>query len=164
MNIEYNLFSFRSYRTWSRWNKVLFLAQVPELDDLFEVDENGDSVLSYTLADIEPTKEMNFANFYPEEEGLSRKQLFFRHLFDVLSNDLSRGLRNSLRRGQDLPFVRIIFHIIDAIVQVFGYLFQVLFPVWLLFMLYDTLDQLLTGECKDTVSDFLRSLFQGSNS
>jgi len=155
--------NFRSYRTWSRWSKILFLARVPELDDLFEVDKNGDSVLSCTLADIEPTKETNFANFYPEEEGLSRKQLFFRHIVDVLCNDLSRGLRNSLRRGQDFPFVRIIFHIIDAGVQIFGYLFQLLFPVWLSFMIYDTLDQLLTGECKDTVSDALKSIFLGRN-
>ena len=38
-----------AYRTWSRWEKVLFMSHVPDLDTLFTVDENGEISLHESL-------------------------------------------------------------------------------------------------------------------
>jgi len=149
--------NFQAYRTWSRWNKVLYLAPVPNLNELFEVDKNGNHVLHRKLYNIEPTRNIKFANYYPSEEGLSRVHLFSRNLMDNLRNDLPRGLSNSLRVGQDKKLFRVIFHFIDAFFRVVSYIFQIAFPVFLCYAVYNAVYQIVTQECRQFL-DFLRAV------
>ena len=76
------------------------MAPVPDLDNLFESDEVGNLVLSRYLGGIEPTKDRNFANYFPHEDGVSKRSLIFRHVRQVLKHDLIRGVNNSFRSGQ----------------------------------------------------------------
>lgn len=57
-------------------------------------------VVSEHLDLITSTKGEPFANFYPDEDGISKTTMLFRHIREVLKSDLIRGVRNSLRSGQ----------------------------------------------------------------
>lgn len=143
--------NFKSYRTWSRWNKVLFLAPVPDLDDLFETDESGNTALRHSLGTIVHTKDEPFANFYPDEDGVSKKSLLFRHMRGVLKMDLIRGLGNSVRRGQNYVCFRVIFHLMDTLLQLCAYLFQIILPVFLSCVIIVTIYELLSQQCVNTI-------------
>jgi len=58
---------FTCYRTWSRWHKVLFLAPVPDLDTVFDTDEDGNISVSKTVDESYTFLE----NFFPEEDDVS---------------------------------------------------------------------------------------------
>jgi len=73
---------FEDYYTWSRWDKLLFLSPIPDLDELFECDDEGYS-LSRGLENIKHTSEKPFVNFHPEESNTVGVH-FLRHIFDVL--------------------------------------------------------------------------------
>jgi len=134
-----------------RWNKVLFLAPVPDLDDLFETDESGNTALRHSLGTIVHTKDEPFANFYPDEDGVSKKSLLFRHMRGVLKMDLIRGLGNSVRRGQNYVCFRVIFHLMDTLLQLCAYLFQIILPVFLSCVIILTIYELLSQQCVNTI-------------
>lgn len=144
--------NFTSYRTWSRWSKILFLAPVPDLDNLFESDEGGNSVLSSYLGVIEPTKDRNFANYFPHEDGVSKVSLLFRHIRQVLKHDFIRGVDNSLRSGQSYRCFRVIFHVLDTFTQAWAYFFQLFLPMFLAFAIFFICYQLHTRKCIGIVS------------
>jgi len=72
---------FTDFRTWSKWNNILFLAPVPDLDDVFD-DTNGDGN-SFLSTEIDESS-LSLANFYPNEDGVDAWTLFLRHFRDVL--------------------------------------------------------------------------------
>ena len=55
---------FKAYQTWSMWHQLLYLAPVPDLDEIF--DEDGVRISSEKV-DNDKTP---LLNFYPEEEGV----------------------------------------------------------------------------------------------
>ena len=62
-------------RTWSRWNEVIYIAPVSDLDTLFDYEADGDGkVLSSMLHDRKPTIASPFAILYQLELGLSSQQ------------------------------------------------------------------------------------------
>ena len=98
--------SFSKYYTWSRWEKVLFMAKIPDLDDFFDELESGEHVLSEDLENIIPQgssgqSDEAFANFYPNEEGLSKSRIFVLRLAKNVRDDFWRGVWVSLSR--DMP-------------------------------------------------------------
>jgi len=139
--------NFENYRTWSRWSKILFLSPVPNLDDIFETDGSGNAVVSKHLDSITSTKGVAFANFYPDEDGISKATLLFRHIREVLKSDLIRGVRNSLRSGQSYALLRVGFHVIDSFIQFFAYLCQILLPLYLSLAFFLTIYPLITQKC-----------------
>lgn len=139
--------NFKDYRTWSRWNKVLFLAPVPDLDNLFETDESGNVVLCSSLSTIVHHEKKPFANFYPDEDGVSKKKLLFRQIRTVLRNDLIRGVENSIRYGQNNRLFRVIFHLLDTFLQFCAYLFQIALPLFLTYAIATTILNLWNGQC-----------------
>jgi len=140
--------TFKAFRTWSRWNEVLYLAPVPDLDTLFDDEADGDGqVLSSMLHDIKPTKARPFANFYPLEEGLSNRQLLARQIVNVLKNDLPRGLKSSFRQGRDHKVLRSIVHILGYSLSVMAYTLQIAFPIFLAYAIGGTIHELLTKKC-----------------
>jgi len=58
---------FSCYRTWSRWHKILFLSPVPDLDLVFDIDEDGNISVSKTLDE----SITHLENFFPEEDDVS---------------------------------------------------------------------------------------------
>jgi len=137
--------NFQDYRTWSRWNRILFLSPVPNLNEIFETDEIGNTVVSEHLDFIEGTRGgAPFANFYPDEDGLSKTNMLFRH---ILKNDLVRGIRNSLRHGQSYALLRVAFYFLDSFVQIFAYLCQILLPLYLSYAFFLAIYPLIYHEC-----------------
>ena len=55
---------FADYRTWSYWNKILYLSPVPDLDTIFEADGDKDWIVSSSLEELRPP----FPNFHPEDD------------------------------------------------------------------------------------------------
>jgi len=139
--------NFKNYRTWSRWSKILFLSPVPNLNDIFETDACGNMVVSEHLNLITSTKGEPFANFYPDEDGISKTTMLFRHIREVLKSDLIRGVRNSLRSGQSYALLRVGFHFLDSFIQFFAYLCQILLPLYLSLAFFLTIYPLITQKC-----------------
>jgi len=140
--------TFQSFRTWSRWTKVLYLAPVPDLENVFDYDANEDThILSSMLHDIKSTKEKPFANFYPSEEGLSKNRLFVRHIISVLKHDLPNGLRSSRRQGEDHRVLRVIVYTFGYVMTVGAYLLQTIFPIVLAIAIGSTIYELFSKEC-----------------
>jgi len=129
---------YTCYCTWSRWQKVLYLAPVPDLNNLL----NGDD-----LDDIVPSRAQPFANYYPSEDGVSWKKLFVRHTIAVLKNELPNGLKTSCRQGQDNKVARIFIHIIGYMMTVTAYLFQIALPTYLIIVIFGTVYELITMDC-----------------
>merc|ERR1712038_1316117 len=140
--------NFKGYRTWSRWNKILFLAPVPNIDDLFEVNDKGSMVLSEELDFITPTKLRPFINFFPEDDGLSKNAILMREIRHGLTIDIFRAFRNSLRHGQRYKCGRLIIIVLSTFLEIVSYFFQLLLPLSLLFGLVLVMYQLLAKECK----------------
>ena len=81
------------------------MAPIPNIDDLFETDESGNMALCMSLDTVctnvdEDGQDKHFANFYPDEGGVSKRFLLFRHMSGVLKNDIVRGIVNSVNDGQ----------------------------------------------------------------
>jgi len=137
---------FSSYYTWSRWDKLLFMAKIPDFDDFFDELKSGEHVLSKDLEKIIPQgSDKAFANFYPNEEGLSKSRIFVLRIVKNLRDDLWRGIWMSLSR--DKPFFRIIFYLVNYIVQILALLMIFLFPIFLLYAVADIIYQLIYGKC-----------------
>jgi len=146
--------SFKGYRTWSRWNQILFLAQVPNLDDLFDVDdESGNMFLSQDLDLIRPNKLRPFVNFYPEDEGLSKSAILIRNMRQGLVDDLLQGFKKSMRHGKKYAWFHMPFLLLDTFLQLLSFFFQMILPLSLLFGFVLIFYQLSIGECI-TVREF----------
>jgi len=72
---------FTGYRTWSRWEKVLFLSPVPDLESVFQTNPDGTTTVSKSVADYSDSP---IDNYYPDEDGVQEWMLFLRHFRDVL--------------------------------------------------------------------------------
>lgn len=57
---------FTDYRTWSRWEKVLFLSAVPDLESIFQTNTDG----TFTVSKSIEHSDSSLVNYYPEEDGV----------------------------------------------------------------------------------------------
>lgn len=78
----------RSCYTWSRWDKILFLADVSEIDELFEKDANGNQIIRMELERIKSKKEKPFRNFVKDEGILEFDEYVKKRKADVLSGEI----------------------------------------------------------------------------
>uniref|UniRef100_A0A6U5DEU0 Uncharacterized protein n=1 Tax=Corethron hystrix TaxID=216773 RepID=A0A6U5DEU0_9STRA len=81
-----NSIRFEEFYTWSRWNKLLFLSPVPDLDFFFESAEEGGYSLSHLLENIKHTEKKPFSNFYSKKNNPSRTFFLKRCFHYTLEN------------------------------------------------------------------------------
>lgn len=141
---------FKAYQTWSMWHQLLYLAPVPNLDEIF--DEDGVRILSEKV----DKDETPLLNFYPEEEGVGDWTLFWRHFRDVL---LFRDLFRSTKESFHVGIVAVLYRYLDGIVfNWFTYFVHILFPIYLIFGYYEVIYNIVTRECTkpiNTVIDWI---------
>jgi len=151
---------YACYRTWSRWQKVLFLSPVPnldnvfetdDLDNVFETDDNGNVSVSMALNKQLIDEDSNTSiskkasclkNFYPDEDDISPWVLFLRHFRDVLIfREFGRAIKNA-------GFFSSLFRIVDGIFfNWVSYFIHIIFPLYLLGAFGETLYNLVTHKC-----------------
>ena len=134
---------FWSYRTWSRWDALLYKPPVPNLDDIFEVDAEGNSRISDNLGEIKPSHNAPFSNFYPNHRNLSDERIFVHHVLDVLClKYMISGLRSAWNQGKRKSFF---FHALDGLVQCAAYLVTLLFPFFMMIAIIGMVDAVASG-------------------
>lgn len=147
---------FTAFRTWSRWQKVLFLSPVPDLDSIFHMDKDGTSSISKSVDQSAKRLE----NYYPEEENVHEWVLLLRHFRDVL---IFRELRRSLKFVRKTLSLSVLIRIFDGIIFNWGsYLMYILFPLYLFSGYAETIFNLVTRECFHpiaTLEEYIRNLF-----
>jgi hypothetical protein len=117
---------FSAYRTWSRWEKVLFMAPLPDLEDLLVLNRRGQSAVQEKLITAVPTVFEPFANFNPKECATTPNQLFANHVLDVITfRFMWRGLTQS---WEDEKYASFAFRILDGFWKWMTYMTQLLFP------------------------------------
>jgi hypothetical protein len=118
---------FSAYRTWSRWEKVLFMAPLPDLEDLLVLDRRGQSTVQDKFITVVPTVTEPFANFNPKEFATTPIQLFVNHVLDVITfRFMWRGLTQS---WEDEKYASFAFRIFDGFLEWMTYMTQLLFPL-----------------------------------
>mmetsp|Transcript_10127 Transcript_10127/g.18616 ORF Transcript_10127/g.18616 Transcript_10127/m.18616 type:complete len:721 (-) Transcript_10127:87-2249(-) len=100
----------RSFRTWSRWNRIIFLSKVPE--EAITI-ESIDSVPCTVVKKIRP--------------NTTPVQRFLADIASVLSGkQMVTDLQNTVAKGL---YGRLPFHFFDGIFQWFAYVLQLTFPI-----------------------------------
>ena len=94
-----------AYRTWSRWEKVLFLSPVPDLDDIFEVDVKGICRVKQEVRENTSSRDLgNYDQQSDEKEWI----LFLRYYLDVLIfRDAFRAMGPAWQIGKYRRYVQI---------------------------------------------------------
>lgn len=109
------------YRTWSRWEKILYLSRVPE-DDVETVSEKDIGVLSKHVQ-IDMDKAMNLV----ERSDFMEFVLAILRVFSLI--ELINVVRLSIRvrNYYELPW-----RVFDAVLNYISYLIQLLFPLYVI--------------------------------
>mmetsp|Transcript_11715 Transcript_11715/g.25732 ORF Transcript_11715/g.25732 Transcript_11715/m.25732 type:complete len:173 (+) Transcript_11715:508-1026(+) len=127
---------FKGYYTWSRWDKLLFLSPVTDLDHFFTSDGEDGYLLSSNLQNIKHTKEEPFANFYPEKNDICLKVVW-----DVLT------LRESVKPVWDLGLYRsVILRLFCGMLEYIMYTIHIIFLVFICYASWEVGKPLWTGE------------------
>uniref|UniRef100_A0A7S2NW82 Uncharacterized protein n=1 Tax=Leptocylindrus danicus TaxID=163516 RepID=A0A7S2NW82_9STRA len=144
---------YRSFRTWSRWNKVLFIAEIPKVDELFEKDANGNQIIQMELERRKATEEEPFRNFDRDVGTLDFDEFVKKRKADVLSGRaLRRNLIQVLRKGKYPSVLLQSFTCcIDGAFQWLAYFLQLSFPTINLVLLF------LQGFCWARYIDILEN-------
>jgi len=124
---------FKAWRTWSRWDKVLFLSPVPILDDIFEDNDEGSSIAVPKAEDEMSSR--SIPNFYPNESA-SSKRTFIQHYFNALVlRDIVPSLRPVCSVGR---IFSLFFRLIDALLlHWLSHLILLIFPIYLLAAIFE---------------------------
>jgi len=123
---------YQSYRCWSRWEKILFISDVPELSGVFGTD--GVRV-SDDLDLVKHTTEKPFANISSiSSECNIGTTLFIRRGLEILS---LRYLVNEIKKSWSFKdhFRLLIKPTLDFFTLWLAYVAQVLFPVYIVVVL-----------------------------
>uniref|UniRef100_A0A7S4R4B5 Uncharacterized protein n=1 Tax=Ditylum brightwellii TaxID=49249 RepID=A0A7S4R4B5_9STRA len=119
---------YNHYRTWGRWENILYKSPVPDLKHFFETDDEGEPILSKKLDDIHHTKRKPFLNF--SQNNTSHTRRFVRHSFEVLTFvHMIRGIISRLRNGQ-LKSSFLFF--LDSVGQWIAFATQLVFPLYII--------------------------------
>lgn len=141
------------FRTWSRWEKILYLAKVPKLDDLFELNCDDIPIIKKIFEKVKHTKKKPFFNFSTESRIDIQQSLKIRQ-FEVLS---FQALRNNLRKAlYERDYDRFIFWCINGIFEWLAYVVQFAFPLYnisLLVLFYFCMADISTKSSEDSRCD-----------
>jgi len=123
---------YQHYQTWSRWEKILFLSPCskvrPAGQDSYEVLE---SYVPRSLASYqdETAATKSGKKSYLNDSWTTDYDVMTRFVLDIVYTltlrNYYRSVRMAIKRGF-LPAIA--FRIVDGIVEVFAYLYQILFP------------------------------------
>mmetsp|Transcript_12718 Transcript_12718/g.29561 ORF Transcript_12718/g.29561 Transcript_12718/m.29561 type:complete len:377 (+) Transcript_12718:402-1532(+) len=126
-----------AYRTWSRWEKVLFLAKVPDLDETLYTDPvTGQVKIVKELEEITSTPDKPFANLTRDSTivGNIEWDVFLNYYLKVLS---FRMMAQMLWRAlEERKFALFVFRFFDGILQWSAFVLQVVFPVYAFIAIY----------------------------
>eukprot|EP00592_Proboscia_alata_P015587 CAMPEP_0194394696 /NCGR_PEP_ID=MMETSP0174-20130528/123998_1 /TAXON_ID=216777 /ORGANISM="Proboscia alata, Strain PI-D3" /LENGTH=581 /DNA_ID=CAMNT_0039190523 /DNA_START=1347 /DNA_END=3089 /DNA_ORIENTATION=- len=93
---------YEDLRTWRRWEKVLWLAPIPNLTNIIHVNEMSEIVPNLELKKIKATSHRPFAN----QGDVYKKLTYITHLRDVLTfKKLYRDLHDSWSQQNLLRFI-----------------------------------------------------------
>jgi hypothetical protein len=93
------------YRTWSRWEKVLFLSPVPDLDDIFHTDAKGVCRVKQELKDHQSSNDLKHSGEQSHQKDWVR---FLRYYIDVLVfRDAFRAMQPAWQIGKYRRYVKI---------------------------------------------------------
>eukprot|EP00565_Helicotheca_tamesis_P006551 CAMPEP_0185735410 /NCGR_PEP_ID=MMETSP1171-20130828/25212_1 /TAXON_ID=374046 /ORGANISM="Helicotheca tamensis, Strain CCMP826" /LENGTH=746 /DNA_ID=CAMNT_0028405709 /DNA_START=1 /DNA_END=2241 /DNA_ORIENTATION=+ len=119
---------FSSYRTWSRWEKVLFVSDIPEMSSVFAADGSG---LSDALDNVKHSDGNEFANFSSidiEDDKNFKLELFWRHGIDILTfRYMFDGIKRAWERKD---FFRLFFNPFADFTLWLAYAAQIIFPFY----------------------------------
>jgi hypothetical protein len=131
---------FTPWKTWSRWEKVLFLSPCPILDDLLNSDEDQ-------MPSSKPKIDLSrsIPNFYPKESR-SPIKIFMQSVIDTL---LFRDFLPTLRPVCDTRhLVKFFFRLFDGIVLNWGsYVIQFIFPLYLMTAFVEVMHNVIFMKC-----------------
>mmetsp|Transcript_16158 Transcript_16158/g.24215 ORF Transcript_16158/g.24215 Transcript_16158/m.24215 type:complete len:767 (-) Transcript_16158:215-2515(-) len=133
---------FADYRTWSYWNKIMYLSPVPDLDTIFETDGDEDWVVSSSLEEMRPP----FPNFHPEDDETNEWVLFVRHVWSVL---ILKDVRDSTRPALACEhYGSATFRLIDGLFfNWLSYFLHIVFPIYLILAIYETTYNIVARIC-----------------
>jgi len=118
------------YQTWSRWKKALFMADIPDIEDLFEINVYGNPILKKVLEREKSTKAMPFKNFKQDPINPSRR--FVQEQKDVLTfHQLRTNMRFSIYQKD---YERAFLIIFDGLLGWLSFAVQRVFPFINLFL------------------------------
>mmetsp|Transcript_13783 Transcript_13783/g.15501 ORF Transcript_13783/g.15501 Transcript_13783/m.15501 type:complete len:340 (-) Transcript_13783:1093-2112(-) len=147
---------FTPYRTWSRWEKLLYLSPVPFLEDIFVEDDNGKFRFTEEL-DLNK----KYSNYYPEESNKTGGRAFMDHFWRaLLFGDLLPSLKPVWQAGHYLSFL---FRLFDGIFLNWGtYFIHIIFPLYLLTSVVEVIYNITSRKCFNPfvfISDEVRGWF-----
>lgn len=115
---------FKKLRTWSRWDKVLFIFDVPNLNNIFD-NERGLTVLDELGREEVIYKDIGTLHYNGNDD------LFFWHFIDVITfNRTFRLLKAGIRRSHFGNY-RLIALLAHELIEWPAYLLTLLFPAYL---------------------------------
>lgn len=139
-------YRLQDFQTWSRWRKVLFLASIPKVEELFEKNKYGDDIVKKEL-ERRSKDDQPIANFQKDIQNPLRA--FQKKRITVLEfRKLRENFRFALYLGK---YDRAILSIFDGIMEWIAYIVQVGFPLYNLF-LFGFAFYCYTNEISETLS------------
>ena len=110
---------FRGYRTWSRWEKILFMPQIPDAPKMSELKQ--ESVFF---------DKRTWCGFGSKVAKRGYVTEFFLHVASVLTlREAFISVGSVIGYGR---FLQVPWRIWDSIVEYISYLLQILFPIYVL--------------------------------
>jgi len=119
---------YKHYRTWGRWENILYKSPVPVLKHFFDIGDIGEPILSKKLDDIHHTKRKPFLNV--NRRNLNSKWNFASQCFEVLTFvHMTREMMSMLRNRQ---YKSSFFFFFDSAGQWIAYAAQLVFPLYII--------------------------------
>uniref|UniRef100_A0A7S1FLP2 Uncharacterized protein n=1 Tax=Corethron hystrix TaxID=216773 RepID=A0A7S1FLP2_9STRA len=129
---------FEEFYTWSRWNKLLFLSPVPDLDFFFESAEEGGYSLSHLLENIKHTEKKPFSNFYSKKNNPSRTFFLKRCFHYTLEN-----WKQVCNLGMYWRDHSVIMHVLCGFLELIMFFLNILFPIVLCIAFYEVANSVM---------------------
>jgi len=120
---------YADYRTWSLWDRALYVAELPNLDG--RTKKNGTQAI-FKKGDIRArwdrvthTRREPFRNFYKRHSAGSKA--FFQMLSTIVFFELGGKISDSIKEGK---YADVVFWIYDAVFEWMSYMIQIIFPMY----------------------------------
>ena len=121
---------FTSLRTWSRWEKILFLPRIPGTRSAHYIPTSLNEIkkmdVDFHREMVDLSEKDHYVNFRPEFLIYTAYERFILQIIDVLTfTSLFRAMKHTIK-AQHFLFLPI--RLLDELLQYFSFLVQILFP------------------------------------
>jgi len=117
-----------NYRTWSRWEKVLYLSKIPNVSNLFEMNSDNLPIIKKELEKIKHTSAKPFSNFSPNSTAYDANKALRRRQYQVLTfQKMKENVRQSLYQKD---YDRVVFWLLNGILEWVAFVVQYGFPMY----------------------------------